>query len=99
MTKLLLELKNKFEKNKLPIIFCLIISISYLLLILYYTHGGLLYGGDQPGYYSIPQSLITLNTQNILYAFSLLISLNNFYVASYIELFISTFIISISIYS
>jgi hypothetical protein len=89
---------SKFKKYKIPIISSILLSIIYISIILYYTHGALLYGSDQYGYYSIAQSLSKIDPQNLVYAFSLLLSLNNFYVGSYIAFFIFTFIALVSVY-
>ncbi|MDE1767110.1 MAG: hypothetical protein KGI27_12690 [Thaumarchaeota archaeon] len=95
---LLTNFKNTFKINRTPIISSLILSLFYVTIILYYTHGALIFGGDQYGYYSVSQALVTIDPQSIIYALFLFFSFNNFYSAFYVSLFVFTFVALYSIY-
>ncbi|MEM0136051.1 MAG: hypothetical protein QXU18_12650, partial [Thermoplasmatales archaeon] len=74
-----------------------LVSLTYLLILLYYTHGSLLFDGDNYGFYHITIGLLTTPT-GILEAFSLFASGSNIYVAFYIYLYLSVLIAVFGIY-
>ena len=72
-----------------------VVSLLYILVILFYTHGALLFNGNYGGFYHLQASL--LNTPNgVLQAISLLISMGDIYVAYYIYLYLSILSLTIA---
>jgi hypothetical protein len=79
------------------IIVLVIIALFYLIIILLYTHGSLLFDGDNYGFYHLTRSLFTTPT-GILEGISLFITGSNVYVAFYVYVFLSLIIALMSIF-
>lgn len=75
-----------------------LITSFYEFIILFYTHGALLIGGDNPGYYTVISSWGQLNPSSALNSLSLIISNGNYYHSFYIDLFIKMDILLWAIY-
>lgn len=70
--------------------------LAYILIILYFTHGRLLVGGDFFGYYSIHDKVDSISS-----AFSvllLILSFGNFYLSFYIGVYLTALFAVIGIY-
>ncbi len=65
-----------------------IISLLYISVILFYTHGALMFDGNYAGFYHLVPSLFT-TPNGILEGVSLLISQGNIYAAYYVYLYLS----------
>jgi hypothetical protein len=65
-----------------------LVSLLYILVILFYTHGALLFDGNFSGFYHLIPGLFT-TPSGILQGISLLISQGNIYVAYYVYLYLS----------
>ena len=72
-----------------------IISLLYIFVILFYTHGALLFDGNNIGFYHLSSGLFT-TPYGVLEGISLVISLGNIYVAYYIYLYISILALTIA---
>ena len=70
------------------IVVLLMIALFYLIVILFYTHGSLLFNGDNSGFYHLTMNLFTTPT-GILEGMSLLITGSNIYGAFYMYVFLS----------
>ena len=75
-----------------------LITSFYEFIILFYTHGALFIGGDNPGYYTVINSWGQLNPSSALNSLSLLISNGNYSYSFYIDLFIKMDILLWAIY-
>ncbi len=64
------------------------IASMWLSIILFYTRGGLLVGGDWPGYYDAFMAIKTGNPNAIIYGIGLLLANGNVYSGFYIGTFI-----------
>lgn len=85
--------------NSISIILSLILTSSlFVLILLYYTHGALLYGGDGYGFYSDYQFLQQPDPNSFVFAICYLISFGNYYVAFYVFIFTSTFVTLCGVY-
>lgn len=67
------------------------VSLLYILVILFYTHGALLFNGDNYGFYHFSLTLFETPT-GVLSGLSLLLSFGNIYIAFYVYLYLSIFI-------
>ena len=74
-----------------------LVSLSYILLILGYTRGALLYGGDFVGYYSQYSFISDPNLNSLSFSLGILLALGNYYAGLYIALLMSTFVTLLSI--
>ena len=79
--------------QKAAIIYSLILSSAWIHLLILHTRGGLLVGGDFVGYYNISQILKQPSPIGLIFAFALLLTFNNIYVAFYLALFINCFMV------
>lgn len=68
-----------------------IIALFYIIVILAYTHGSLLFDGDNYGFYHLTSNLFT-TPSGILEGLSLIISGSNIYIAFYLYTFLSIFL-------
>ncbi|MEM4089832.1 MAG: hypothetical protein QXQ46_03640 [Thermoplasmatales archaeon] len=68
-----------------------IISFVYVFILLFYTHGALLFNGDNVGFYHLSLGLFDTPT-GALSGLSLLLSFGDVYVAFYLYLYLSFFI-------
>lgn len=66
----------------------IVIAAIWLSIILFYTRGGLLVGGDQPGLYNALSSISTLYPNYVIPGIGLLLANGNIYVGFYLGLFI-----------
>ena len=66
----------------------ILIAAIWLSIILYYTRGGLLVGGDTPGYYNAVVAFSTGIPDAITYGIGLLLACRNIYVGFYVGTFI-----------
>lgn len=78
------------QKDKILLFVGLILALTYTLLILYYTHGGILYGGDHFGIYSRTNPIYSADS--FLAVFSLYFTYGNYYWGFYLYLFIGAFL-------
>ena len=69
--------------------FNLFVSLVYVLILLFYTHGSLLFDGDNFGFYHLDQTGLLSSPSGLLEMFSLLLSFGNYYLAFYLYTFIS----------
>ncbi|MHB8372980.1 MAG: glycosyltransferase family protein [Thermoplasmataceae archaeon] len=74
-----------------------LISLLYLLILLFYTHGALLFDGDNAGFYHLNVNLFETPT-GMLNVISLILAFGNIYVAFYINLYFSLFLAMIAIF-
>lgn len=74
-----------------------VIALFYIILILIYTHGSLLFDGDNYGFYHLTTNLFTTPT-GIFEGLSLFLSGQNVYIAFYIYTFFSIFIALLATY-
>ena len=79
---------NFLLRQRNYIIALFIIALFYLTVILRYTHGSLLFDGDNYGFYHITRNLFTTQT-GILEGISLFITGSNIYAAFYVYVYIS----------
>lgn len=84
--------------SKKTIVMLLIVSISYVILIAFWTHGKLLFGGDDTGIYNYSDIFSSLSISNLLWALSLFLSGRNIYATYYLHLFIDTLLAESTIY-
>lgn len=89
---------NLIKKERIAILSSLTLSIFYIGLILFFTKGRLLYGLDNPGYYSISQALSTNSPTGYFNALSIFLSFGNYYYAFYLTRFIFAFLTLIAVY-
>ena len=87
----LIAFSRNFLLYKRYVLLLGIISLFYISVILFYTHGALLFDGDNSGFYHFSLSLLETPT-GILTALSLFLSFGNIYAAFYIYLYLSLFI-------
>jgi hypothetical protein len=66
----------------------ILIAAIWLFIILYYTRGGLLIGGDQPGFYNGPNGILTAYPNVVVPSIGLILANGNIYVGFYLGLFI-----------
>ena len=90
-------LQDGLKKNGIIVLSLLLISLFYVSLLLFYTHGSLLFNGDNYGFYHFTTGMLTTPT-GILEAFSLFITGSNVYASFYAYLFISISIAAFSMY-
>ncbi|MEM3489503.1 MAG: hypothetical protein QXO75_07625 [Nitrososphaerota archaeon] len=81
-------------KDISPII---LISIFYIFVIIFYTHGRLLYSADYPGFYNLYDSSDNV-ISTIIWDFSYISSAGNIYATYYFHLFLTTLFASVSFY-
>ena len=79
-----------FLKYKRYVLLLGIISLLYISVILFYTHGALMFDGNYAGFYHLVPSLFT-TPNGLLEGVSLLISQGNIYVAYYVYQYLSIF--------
>ena len=93
--------KNKLlsflMRGKKYIVALFIIALFYLTVILFYTHGSLLFDGDNYGFYHLTRGLFT-TPAGILEGISLFITGSNIYVAFYTYFFISMVIALMAVF-
>lgn len=92
------ELFSNLKNYSFVFFFNGLISLSFVLILLFYTHGNLLFDGDNYGFYHLNQSALINSPTGCLEYISLLFSFGNIYSAFYIYVFISIFISTSSIY-
>lgn len=85
--------------KRYEIIAVLCISLFWIILLLFYTHGGLLVGGDWAGYYE-PTRLLhwPIAPQEVIYDIALIVTGGNIYGGFYLGLFLSTFLTLLSFF-
>ena len=66
------------------------LALFYVLVISYWTHGRLMFGGDGVGYYNYYNFLQGPSFSSMIWAFTELISFNNIYIMYYFHLFLVT---------
>lgn len=86
-----IKLIEYLRKQKNYIIVLFITGLFYLIVILFFTHGSLLFDGDNDGFYHLTRSLFTTPT-GILEGSSLFITGSNIYAAFYAYIFLSMLI-------
>ncbi len=79
------------KRNKLAVVYLLALSTAYVCILLAYTHGALLYAGDQQGYYSASDFWIYPAPTSLLFSGLVLISSGNPYFAFYAGMYVSAF--------
>jgi hypothetical protein len=85
--------------NLFPIVSITLISLFFVSLVLYWTKGGLLYGGDGAGFYNASNFFSYAPSPNTLvYLFSYLVGFGNVYVTFYLSLFIFSSLTGIAIF-
>jgi hypothetical protein len=75
--------------HRYEILFLISLALSYVLVIVYWTHGKLLFGGDGVGYYNYYNFLQSPSFSGLIWAFTEFMSLNNIYAMYYSHLFLS----------
>ena len=80
------------------LIAALLISLSYISILLYYTHGALLWGGDYFGYFSAYNFLSYPDPSSFIYAIASISSAGNYYAGFYIYLFLSALLTLLGMY-
>ncbi|MEM3192726.1 MAG: hypothetical protein QW292_11745 [Candidatus Parvarchaeota archaeon] len=85
------EFSRHFVSFKRYILLLGIISIVYVSILLFYTHGALLFNGDNVGFYHLSLGLFDTPT-GALSGLSLLLSFGDIYAAFYLYLYLSFFI-------
>ena len=89
--------QNNMRKNGAIILSLLLISLVYLSILLLYTHGSLLFDGDNYGFYHFTVGMLATPT-GVLEAFSLFVTDSNVYASFYVYLYISMLIAIFSMY-
>ena len=84
----LTEFSRHFFSYKRYVLLLGIISLFYISVILFYTHGALLFDGNYAGFYHLVPSLFS-TPNGILEGIALLISQGNIYVAYYLYLYLA----------
>lgn len=84
--------------NAVPLATSLVLALLFSFLVWQYTSGGLLFGGDLPGFYSFQQALSDPTHYGFMYAIPLALTSGNYYASFYAVLFISTFLNVLAIY-
>ena len=84
----------RHEKSR--IILSLILATFYVLLLLSYTRGRLLYGGDFPGFYSTSELGVYPSPTGLVFASALLLTNGVVYSGFYLGMFISAFLVSLA---
>ena len=79
-----------FTTHRYEILFLISLALFYNLVIAYWTHGKLLFGGDGVGYYNYYDFLQSPSFSGLIWAFTEFISFKNIYVMYYFHLFLST---------
>ncbi len=74
------------------------ISLFYVLLIFFWTKGGLLYGGDNQGFYNVSNFFSAPSINNLVYLFSYILSLGNIYATFYVTLFIFSMLTGMAVF-
>ncbi len=90
-------LQNDMEKNAKIVLSLLLIPLFYVSVLLFYTHGSLLFDGDNYGFYHFTTGMLTTPT-GILEAFSLILTGSNLYASFYVYLYISILFAVFSMY-
>ncbi|HVH15856.1 MAG TPA: hypothetical protein VNA15_09095 [Candidatus Angelobacter sp.] len=72
-------------------------SALYIFLLLFYTGGALLYGGDNAGYYSAYQSLVDPTPSTAIFGLGMILAGGNYYFGFYLTLFACSFLVSAGI--
>ena len=83
-----IKLKDLLVGQRNYIIALFVIALFYLTVILLYTHGALLFDGDNYGFYHLTRGLFT-TPMGILEGVSLFITGSNIYAAFYVYVYIS----------
>ncbi len=92
-----IKLKILLVGQRNYIIALFVIALFYLTVILLYTHGALLFDGDNYGFYHLTRGLFT-TPMGILEGVSLFITGSNVYAAFYVYVYISMVIALIAVF-
>ena len=76
----------------------MITSFSYIAILLFYTHGALLFGSDNSGFYSLYNFLQNPNPVTFMFTIGLILAAGNYYAGFYIGLFLSALLTVLGMY-
>jgi hypothetical protein len=76
----------------------LVFSSLYVLILLFYTGGALLYGGDNAGYYSAYQALVDPTPNTAIFGLGMILAGGNYYLGFYLTLFVCSFLVSVGMF-
>ena len=74
------------------------ISLFYVVLLLIYTHGALLFGSDNVGVYSVSQLTQDQSPNTLMFVTGIALAFGNFYVGFYVALFLSSLLVIVGVY-
>ncbi|MCW4047205.1 MAG: hypothetical protein NWE99_06550 [Candidatus Bathyarchaeota archaeon] len=75
------------RNNLKPSLIAVVVAAIWISIILFYTRGGLLVGGDTPGYYDAITDIRTGYPHEMIYGISLLLASGNVYAGFYLGTF------------
>lgn len=87
-----------FLNGRLGVLVSITSAASFIGILLLYTHGNLLYGGDYTGFYSSVQFLRSPSPTAAIFTFSILLGGGDVYTGFYLGLFLSAFITCMGVY-
>ncbi|WMT49130.1 MAG: hypothetical protein RE472_08685 [Thermoplasmatales archaeon] len=91
------KLQNLVDKSKQIILIDFCIATFYTFLFLFFSHGKLYIGGDNPGYYSLSYFAHNFSIYQLFYPVSYLISNGNIYATYNIQRFLNMLLTFLSI--
>ena len=85
--------------KRLALLTSTIISVTFVSLLLFYTRGNLLYGGDYVGYFSVSQFLLYPTPTAAVFCGAILLAGSNVYIGFYLGLFLSTLFVELAVFT